>query len=91
MEVRAESGPRSWRRLSLGVLGALLALYVLASLAWPHTITRLVLLPRPGAESWYDGCNWHGRRYERSAIFWTYIEDSTARACPPGGTPEDDA
>lgn len=77
--------------MGLAIFGAMLVFYVLASLAWPHTVTRLVLLPKPGAESWYDGCNWHGRQYERSAVFWTSIEDSTARACPPGGLPEDDA
>jgi hypothetical protein len=69
----------------------MLVLYVLASLAWPHTIARLALLPKPGVETWYDGCNWRGRQYEQSGLFWTYIEDSTTRDCPPGGLPESDA
>jgi hypothetical protein len=75
----------------LAGISVVLCLYVAASLAWPHVVARVALLPKPGDSSWYDGCNWHGRRYERSAIFWTAVEDMTVRACPEGGIPEEDA
>jgi hypothetical protein len=80
-----------WRRVVVAVIGSLVALSIGASLASPHVVPRLGLLPKPGAESWYDGCNWHGRQYERSGVLWTYSEDSTTRACPPGGLPEAEA
>ena len=81
----------AWRRLALAGFGAVLALYLLASLGWPHVVPRLAALPKPGVETWYDGCNWHGRQYERSGIVWGYVEDRTTRDCPPGGIPEEDA
>jgi len=34
-----------------------------------------MLLPRPSVETGCDGCNWHGRQYERSGVFWIHIED----------------
>ena len=80
----------SRRGVGITSITVVLVLYLTASLAWPHVVPRLVMLPKPGAESWYDGCNWHGRQYRRSAMLWGYTEDSTTRACPPGGLPEDD-
>lgn len=79
-----------WRRFVLAVVAAVLALSLLSSLAWPHVVPRLAVLPKPSVETWYDGCNWHGRQYERSSAFWAYVEDQTTRDCPPGGLPEDD-
>ena len=72
------------------VVGLVLVVYVLASLGWPNDVPRAVLLPKPAATTWYDGCNWHGRSFERSGPFWTPMEDMTTRACPEGGLPEDD-
>ena len=77
--------------MALAGVGSVLSLYLIASLAWPHVIPRPALLPKPSVETWYDGCNWRGRQYERSGLFWTYFEDSTTRGCPPGGLPEEDA
>ena len=90
MEVVAEPMRRRRGRVVLIAIGALLLVYVLASLGWPHVVNRVVLLPKPEPSTWYDGCNWHGRRYEQSGIFWTYAEDMTTRACPEGGLPEND-
>ena len=72
------------------VVGLALVVCVLLSLVRPSTVPRAVVLPKPAASTWYDGCNWHGRSYERSGPLWTPIEDMTTRACPEGGLPEDD-
>ena len=77
-------------RLVFAGIGLVLCIYVVASLGWPHVVSRVVLLPKPGASTWYDGCNWHGRSFERTGPVWTPIEDTTARACPEDGLPEDD-
>jgi len=77
-------------RIALMGLAVALAIYVAASLVWPNVVPRVVLLPKPAATAWYDGCNWHGRSFERTGPVWTPLEDTTARACPEGGLPEDD-
>jgi hypothetical protein len=82
--------PRS-RRLALIGVAVVVFLYVLSSLGWPHVVPRLTLLPKPAPSTWYDGCNWHGRSYERSGVVWVASEDMTTRACPEGGLPEEDA
>ena len=67
-----------------------LVIFAAASLVWPQVVPRVVLLPKPAATTWYDGCNWHGRRFERTGPIWTPMEDTTAWDCPEGGLPEDD-
>ena len=86
----SRSGSRSRTGWVLLVVGLVVFVYVIASLAWPQVVPRVGLLPKPAVTTWYDGCNWHGRTFERSGPFWTPTEDMTTRACPEGGLPEDD-
>jgi hypothetical protein len=63
------------------IVAVLVVLELSLSMAWPRVVSRVALLPQPAATSWYDGCNWHHRYYERAWGFWQVNENSTGRAC----------
>jgi hypothetical protein len=60
------------------VLGA----YVAMTMAWPHTIPRLSVLPRPPERAWFDGCNERFEGWQRRGLLWDEIYASTAVGCP---------
>jgi hypothetical protein len=81
--ITAEGSERPHRRarIVLATIAVLFLFEIALSCAWPHVIPRLAILPRPAEKSWYDGCNWHHRYFERNGPLWTSVEDSTVRAC----------
>ena len=84
------SAGRHRHRVALLAVAVVLVVYLTASLVWPNVVPRAAVLPKPAAITWYDGCNWHRRSFERSGPFWTPMEDVTTRVCPEGGLPEND-
>jgi hypothetical protein len=68
-------------RIALAVIAILFVVEIALSLAWPHVVPRVALLPRPPEKSWYDGCNWHHRSFERAGPIWSSREFWTTRAC----------
>lgn len=83
-------GPRSvGQLLILWVKGFVVValLYLVLAFAFPRSVPRLAVLPRPGPDRvWYDECqgqpgNRHDERWENDGLFWGRTESSTLAGC----------
>ena len=65
------------------VVGAAVVLYVALTMAFPHSIPRLAVLPKPPTRHWNDGCNEGVDGWQRRGIFWEELYEGTTVACMP--------
>lgn len=69
--------------VSAGVVGVI-AIYLALTFSMPTVVPRLNVLPKPAAESSFDGCHYLSDEWQKGTFVWKQVHWSTANSCLAG-------